>query len=199
MSRAISVTALVACCLASLGGPAGAQIPVDIVAGPTIATVSTDAYDTSSKVGFFVAAGTAFPLSETLFVSPYVGYVQKGTEFDDGTNGSYDYIEIPVFLGTQIPLNERWALGISAGPQVAFNVSCDEDGYDCSQYEDFKGTEFGIVGGVGLGVPISEAHVLSFGGTYDFGLTDIFSSEDDFSYKNRVLYLWVSFGSMIGG
>lgn len=199
MFKAITTTLLLACALGSLIEPVGAQIPVDIVAGPTISTVSTDAYDTKSKVGIFVAAGTAFPLSEKLFVSPYVGYVQKGTEFDDGTSGSYDYIEIPVFLGTQIPLNERWSLGISAGPQVAFNVRCDEDGYDCSQYEDFKRTEFGVIGGVGVGFPLSEAHVLSFGGTYDLGLTDVFSSEGDFSYKNRVLYLWVSFGSMIGG
>jgi hypothetical protein len=178
--------------------PARAQIPLTVVAGPTIASVSTDAYDASSTVGFFVAAGTAYPLSERVSLMPFVGYVQKGAEFD-GSKASYDYIEIPLFLGTRIALNEEWSLGLHAGPQVGFNINCDEDGYDCSDYEDFKGTEVGVVGGVALSHPLSESHTVSFGISYDLGLTDIFGSESDYSFKNRVLSLWAGIGSMIGG
>ncbi len=196
MRRITLAIITLACTLTLPTGQVQAQFPLTIVAGPTISTVSADGYDTSSKTGFFVAAGTALPLNETVALLPFVGYVQKGAKFDGGT-ASYDYIEIPVQLGVQFPLNERLDLGLSAGPQVSFNVNCDEDGYDCSQYDDFKSTEFGILFGGSLGFPLTEQLGGSIGADYDLGLTDLFDSEG--SFKNRVLYLWVSVTAMIGG
>jgi hypothetical protein len=190
--------AIVAGALAFPIGQGQAQVQLKLVAGPTFSTVATDEWDTSTKTGFFVAVGTAFPLGERFAVMPHVGYVQKGTEFSDDTKGSYDYIEIPILIGTKFPLGEKAELGISAGPQVAFNINCDEDGFDCSEYDDFKGTEFGIVGGAGVGFPLSDSKDLSFGASVDFGLTDVFDSVDG-GYKNRVYYLWASIGTQIGG
>lgn len=202
MLRTIAGAAVLSFALALSTGDAQAQIPLRIVAGPTIANVSTDDWDTSSKVGFFVAAGTAFELQDGLAVTPYLAFVKKGATFnatasESEGDGSYDYIEIPVLLSKQIPFGETKSIGLSLGPQVAFNINCDEDGYDCSEYEDFKSTEFGLVGGAGLGFPLGEAHTASVGVSFDFGLTDVFESEN--GYKNRVIYLWGSVGTTIGG
>jgi hypothetical protein len=197
MHKVIRGAAVLACLLAFHSGAAQAQFPLRVLAGPTISTISTDDFDTSSKMGFFVAAGTSFSLNERFSISPFLGYVQKGTEFSDGSNGSYDYIEIPVLLGTQVPVGEKASLSFSLGPQVAFNINCDEDGFDCTEYADFKSTEFGIVGGAGIGFPLSEPYNVSFGVSFDFGLTDLY--DIDSGYKNRVIYLWASLGTVIGG
>jgi hypothetical protein len=178
-------------------GRAQAQMPLNIVAGPTFANVSGDDVpdDNSSKTGFFVAAGTAFSINETFSIDPWVGYVQKGTSFDDG-DFSLDYIEIPVFLSATIPVGESASLGISAGPQIAFNVNCDENGDDCSEDSDFKSTEFGIVGAASIAFPLSDSVGLSLGGAADFGLTDVFDNSDG---KTRTYYLFAGLGFALGG
>ena len=191
-----------------LAGTAQAQFPLSIVAGPTIANISSDEYDTSSKVGFFVALGTAFPINETFSISPFVGYVQKGAKFkgtenaDDGED-TYSYIEIPVFITAGFPVSETINFGVGLGPQISFNMKCNEsipgeDDFDCKDYQDYVGsTDFGIVGSAGLQFPMGSSQI-GVGGGFDFGMKDIF---EDFEggYKNRGFYLYVSYGMVLGG
>src|SRR5690606_28920255 len=42
----------------------------------------------ASSFGFFAAVGTSFGVGESVAISPYLGYVQKGAEFD-GESASY--------------------------------------------------------------------------------------------------------------
>lgn len=179
-----------------LVGPVEAQFPVNIVAGPTFANLSgDDAEGFDSKTGFFVGAGTAIPLNETFFIEPYVAYVQKGAD-DAGAELSLDYIEIPVFLSANIPISESVALFIGAGPQVGFNINCDDDGFDCSDEDDLNKTDFGIVTSAGLGFPLSDTVFIGVGGGADFGLTDVFDSGDA---GNRAYYVSASVGMLLGG
>jgi hypothetical protein len=92
MINLTSGAALLACMLALVTGPAQAQTPLRVLAGPTISNVATDEFETSSKVGFFAAVGTSFALSENASISPFLGYVQKGAEFDDDSQDTYSYI-----------------------------------------------------------------------------------------------------------
>ena len=173
-----------------------AQFPLNIVAGPTFSNLSgDDAEDFDSKTGFFVAAGTAIPLNETFWIEPYVAYVQKGAD-DAGAELSLDYIEIPVFLNATIPLSESVVFAIGAGPQVGFNLSCDDDGFDCSDADDLNTMDFGILTSAGLGFPLSDTMSLGFGGGADFGLTDVFDSGDA---SNRAYYVFASLGILVGG
>lgn len=179
-------------------GRAQAQMPLNIVAGPTFANASGDDVpdDASSKTGFFVAAGTAFGISETFSIDPWVGYVQKGASLDDG-DFSVDYIEIPVFLTANIPVGESSMLALSAGPQIAFNINCeDPEGSDCSDNSDFKKTEFGIVTGASISFPLSDSVGLALGGAADFGLTDLFDQDN---VKTRTYYLFAGLGFGLGG
>lgn len=179
-----------------LVAPVDAQFPLSITAGPTFATLSgddTDGFD--SKTGFFVAAGTIIPLNETFSIDPHLAYVQKGADVS-GDELSLDYIEIPVLLTANIPLSESASVGLSAGPQVAFNTGCDDAGFDCSDEDDLNTTDFGILTSAGIGFPLSETVGLAVGGGADFGLTDVFDSGDG---SNRAYYIFVNLGFLIGG
>jgi hypothetical protein len=175
-----------------------AQFPLSFVAGPTFGSVSTSDFDgEGSTTGFFAAVGTSLPLSEVVSINPYVGYVRKGTTFDDGDYvEKFDYIEIPVLLNVGVPLGESAQLGLSAGPAIGFQISCDEDGDDCSEYEDHKGTEFSFMSAAGVSFPTSETGAISVGLAYDLGLTDLY---EDLDYKTRTFFLFLSYSTLVGG
>lgn len=179
-------------------GHVQAQFPFSIVAGPTFANLrGDDTEGAESKTGFFVAAGTAFQLNETFAVSPYLAYVQKGaSNGETNEDFSLDYIEIPVFLSATVPLGESASLGLSAGPQISFNINCDVEGFDCSDEEDFNGTDFGIVGSASIGFPVSDSASLALGGGADFGLKEY---RDGVDAKTRTYYLFAALNLALGG
>jgi len=175
---------------------AQAQTPIHFVAGPNLGTISTDDFDDAgSKIGFFAAVGTSFMLSENVSVSPYLAFVQKGADFD-GEDVSYDYIEIPVLLGTGFPVGETMTWNVFAGPQFGFQVNCDEDGFDCTEFSNHKGTEFGVVAGTGLQFPVSETGAFAVSIGADLGLTDLF---DELDYKTRTYFLSLQYSTTLGG
>lgn len=182
-----ALTALTAVGL--VAGEAHAQIPLRLSAGPTFATISSDDWETSITTRFFAAVGTRLAVGDQLAVVPSLAYVQKGTEFDDGTKGSYDYIQIPVLLSLTVPVGATTSLEFGAGPQVGLQVTCDEDGFDCSDYDNHEGTEFGLVGMAAVNFPITDRSTLSVGGGVDYGLSTLF---DELEYHTRTYSLSVS-------
>lgn len=185
-------------------GEVEAQFPLTFVAGPTFTSISSDEFDTSTKTGFFASVGTSFALNEQFAFQPFVGYVQKGAEFEGTSSGedTYNYIEIVGLFGTGFPLSESVNLIVSAGPQVSFNIECTESvpdlpDEDCKDFTDYTGgTDFGLVGNAGLQFPVGGS-TLGFGGGIDYGLSDIFENIDG-GYKNRGYYLWVAYGVVLG-
>lgn len=175
---------------------AQAQTPIHFVAGPNLGTISSDEFDEAeSKIGIFAAVGTSFMLSENVSLSPYVGYVQKGAEFN-GEDASYDYIEIPVLLGTSFPVGETMAWSVFGGPQFGFQINCDEGGFDCTEFTNHKGTEFGAILGTGLSFPVSETGALAVSLGADLGLSDLF---DELDYKTRTYFLSLQYSTTLGG
>lgn len=168
---------------------AQAQMPVHLSAGPTLGTISSDDFpDSESSIGFFAAVGTSLPVGESVAISPYLAYVQKGAEFD-GESASYDYIEIPVLISTWFPVGENMSWTIFAGPALGFQINCDEGGFDCTEFADHKSTEFSVLAGTGLKFP----NGLSVGIGVDVGMTDLFDTAD---YKTRTF--WASLGYTLG-
>lgn len=184
--------------LAFASDSAQAQLPLTFVGGPTFSTVSTSDFDgTGNKTGFFAAVGTRFPLTEAVSFNPYVGYMKKGVTFDDGDYvESFDYIEIPLLLNVGFPLGETSRLGLSAGPAFGFQIGCDEDGDDCSEYDNHKGTEFSFMGTAGVSFPTSPSASFSAGAGFDLGLTDIY---DELDYKTRTFFLFLAYSTVVGG
>ena len=67
--------------------PAEAQFPLTFAAGTLFATVSGDDVgdDVESETGFFVAVGTTIPMyGETVALTPFIGYTQRGWKEPDG-------------------------------------------------------------------------------------------------------------------
>ena len=185
----------------SLAGHASAQLPLNVYAGPTFATIAGDDVDDdfSSKTGFFVGVGTGIPLTETLAFEPGVAYVQKGTSYLEGgeeLETALDYIEIVGLLSAYFPLGESLMLSVGAGPEVAFNIGCDDDGFDCSDSDDLNGTDYGIVAIGNLLFPLSETLGLAVGGGADFGMADVFDSGDA---SNRAYFIFAGLGFTVGG
>lgn len=176
---------------------AAAQQPLHIVGGVNLGNISSDEFSGSStSVGFFAGVGTSFMLSDQISVSPYVAYVQKGAEFDSET-ASYDYIEIPVFLGVAVPVGESGTtFNVFGGPAIGFQINCDEGGFDCTEFDDHKGTEFSVVGGAGLAFPMGESGSLGVSVGADIGLTDLY---DTVSYKTRTFWASIGYTFMVGG
>ncbi len=156
IARWIAVTAVVALAAVIVPERAAAQT-INFIAGPVLANISTDDPDFESsdvKVGFFGAVGTSIQAGQSLFVSPYVAYVQKGAKFSDvDATLSYDYIEIPVFLGLRFPVGESVSGSVFAGPQVGFQINVMRTASTASDVDGRKSTEFGVAGGVGLRIP----------------------------------------------
>ena len=171
---------------------AQAQMPLHLTAGPSLGTISSDDFpDSDASFGFFAAVGTSFAVGESVAISPYVGYVQKGAEFNDET-ASYDYIEIPVFLSTWFPVGENMSWSIFAGPAIGFQINCDEDGFDCTEFEDHESMEISGLIGTGLMFPGG----FSVGVGADVGFTDLFDSVD---YKTRTFWLSLGYSTSLGG
>ncbi len=181
---------------------AQAQMPLHVTAGPTLGTISTDDPDfddAETTVRFFAAVGTSFLLSENVAVSPYLGYVQKGAQFFDGEfDASYDYIEIPVLVSVGFPVGESAMGSVFAGPQVGFQINCDEDGFDCSEFDTHESTEIGAMFGAGIRLPAGESGAFSIGLGADIGLTDLFDTGVD-SFKTRTYFLSLGYSTALGG
>lgn len=178
--------------------PAEAQFPLTFAAGPLFATVS--GADVESETGFFVAVGTAIPVSGgTVALTPFVGYTQRGWKEPDG-EGKLTYIDVPVFLGARFPLAGTTTFNVSAGPRVSFQLSCEfeESGgssEDCPEDEE-KSLDFGLLGKVGLRFELSASRFLAVGVSYDLGLTDIFETT---SGKNHGIYVYGGLTVLVGG
>ena len=193
--RSIRWSAAIASVLVSslvMVGQVQAQTPLHISAGPTLGTISSDDFpDSESSIGFFAALGTSLEVGESVAISPYLGYVQKGAEFD-GESASYDYIEIPVFISTWFPVGENMSWSIFAGPAIGFQINCDEGGFDCTEFTNHKSTEFGVLAGTGLQFPGG----FSVGVGADIGMTDLF---DELDYKTRTFWLSLGYTAWLGG
>lgn len=192
--------------LALLAAPANAQRPLILVGGLNMATVEGDDVDEiDSRRGIFFGVGTGLALSPSISVSPFVAYVQRGFESEDGVvEANITYIDVPVFLGVSVPLGETFSLSLSAGPRISFNLGCELEGegisIDCNEFEEIgsdpESIDFGLIGDVGLGFALSPTMNLGIGAGYDMGMNDVFA---DIEAKHRAPFFYAALSFLMGG
>lgn len=133
-------------------------------------------------------------LSDHLALQPELSYVPKGAELGGeavdliGAEIALDYVTIPLLLRISTPPSNVAPFGY-VGPAIGVRVSCtlsgdDETGADiesdCGDAGpvgelpafDTRGTELGLVAGLGLAVPFGAASVV-MEGRLDYGLSNI--------------------------
>lgn len=190
-----------------LSAPAAAQSSFGIVGGlvRSEAELASEGISISfdKRSGFALGLSMEHQLSPMLSFAPEAMYVTKGFEVEfegDAFGLKFGYLEVPLLLratfGSAGAGARPW---VTAGPAVAFKLSCDatidadeiEAEAECTEVDEgeeepneFKSVDFGLM--VGAGVDFGRFGVSV---RYDLGLANILDTTEDVSYKNRALML----------
>lgn len=143
----------------------------------------------SSRNGFAIGLGLVSSAPVGLGVEGL--YAQRGITGDAGGGRELDYIDVPVYLrfGITNPTAEPYFI---VGPQVSFELKCDDNGEDCPSGRD--NISYSAVIGAGLRLP--QAAGMSIEARYVYGLSNLRLSTvaDSDSYQTRSFLLLFALG-----
>lgn len=188
MNRSPAVLA-VALLVAATAAPAEAQVGVK--GGMTYANVSNSGVlpgDLDARTGFAVGLSFATMPTDPVGFGIEALYAQHGVEADEAINGyELDYIDVPIYARLMIPA-EGVQPFVYAGPQVSFEVRCEQGPNDCPD-GDRPSTIYAAVAGAGLRFGAEGGFSLE--GRYVYGLRDLNlgTVTDDESYRDRSFQL----------
>ncbi|MDE3258701.1 MAG: porin family protein [Gemmatimonadota bacterium] len=203
----ISAVALLAMCVPST---ANGQTTFTIRGGVSRATMSGFEEVESvvkARTGLALGASVGIPIQDNLSLRLDGGYVQKGLHGKGDAAGldiNSDYIEFSG-LGV-VDLSKSGGSAVAyffAGPSMAFLASCGpSDRFEhgessASCREGSRSIDFGITGGTGADMAVSEQMTLAVDLRYTLGLLSIDETGGD-DVKNRNLILQVGVGFPIG-
>jgi hypothetical protein len=159
-----------------------------VTAGVNVATFSgSDADDADWRSDFMGGLSLNFGISDMLSLQPELLYSRKGAKASEGgitETIKLGYIDVPVLVKFAMGTAQQLRPVFFVGPSIGFLVSCDWTitGFgseDCK--DEFKSTDFGVVGGVGFDVGAIGVFV-----RFQQGLTKLFD-DDDSDLFNRVI------------
>lgn len=157
-----------------------------------ISDVSGD-FDNDGRSGFH--AGVDFRIGDKVYIQPGAHYYALKSDFtnegivdeviDELTDEvQLQTIRVPVMIGTSFLQNDVLGLRAQTGLVGLFPIGTSDN--TIFDNDDYRNTNFGAA--VGLGIDIS---ILTLDIIYDFGLTDSFEDDANFSGKNNILSLSV--------
>jgi hypothetical protein len=154
--------------------------------------------DGSSRLtSFAVGLSMQRAAGPNLTFAPELLYIVKGVRFvdEDDFQAKFSYVEVPLLFRYSFSGGGQVTPFITAGPSVAYLVSCkvsdsdDSETCDDAYTEDgsYKKFDFGVMIGAGIA---SQRVSLSL--RYDMGLANI-EQDEDWNSKHRALMLMVGF------
>ena len=195
--------ALVLASLALTAAPAAAQSGINLVGGLVSAKFSQEFDgvdsddDIANRSGFAIGIGLNRWLSPSLSFAPEALYIVKGGKDDDtDANAKFAYVELPLLLRYSFSTGGQVRPFITAGPTVAFQMSCDISDEDdntatCDEVygeeDSYESIDFG--GMIGAGFMFNRFGVSV---RYEMGFKDI-DKEEDIVSKNKALMVLASF------
>lgn len=172
-------------------------------AGMNVSTLTGDVEDVNSRIGFNVGVSLDIPLLQSLYLQTGLYATQKGFKYDETDDGvTYEekanplYLQIPILASYRYNFSDATQLQVNFGPYLAYGIAGkykESGSYSNASVEheyDYFGDDDDQFGAkrfdcglmVGAGVTVSKFYI---GCAYEFGLTNIFDSEDDdYSVKN---------------
>ena len=189
------------------------QTTLGIRGGMSRATLEQDLDEgQKGRTGLILGASAIIPVQDRLGLRLDAGYVQKGTKVEDESEElgfNFDYLEVSglgvVNLG---PSGSQASLYMLAGPSMAYLTSCElslegtdwegerySESVSCDD-DETRTIDFGITGGVGAELPISQQMRISIDLQYTLGLLTV--DKDSDLIQNRALTLQVGVGFPIG-
>ena len=158
--------------------------------------------------GITIGLAVTVPFSERLGLQLGGRYVQKGSHWRSWRDGfsfesgmESEYVELATQLKGRFPLlGDRLSAYATAGPAVAFKTSCDwnevvtimgafvsEISASCARVGLGLGDfDFGLSGGTGVEIWLSESMGVSVGVAYTLGLLNVATSRTS-NFKNRAM------------
>lgn len=191
--------------LALLIQPGGlsAQVAVGGGAGLTFTNltgddVGDDEFD--SRTGFYIGGSLGLPLTPMFGIGTGAYYVQKGAKEPVGDDElKLEYLEVPILLQvTPTQADRPVAVSLFLGPNLGFNLSCDQGGSEPDCSDSVKSFELGLLAGAGLAFGLGERATFSVNGGLDLGLTSI-SDEEDENIKNTAYFVGIGVSVPVGG
>lgn len=165
-----------------------------VKAGLNLSSLTGDAQDAKSLVGFQVGGFAEIKIIDKLAIQPELLFSTQGAKFD-GFDGDSDYDTKLNYLN--IPVLAKYfitdAFTVEAGPQIGFLLSAKTDGDDVK--DDVKSVDLGF--NFGAGYNFTEN--LSVGLRYTLGLSSIddtpseFGFDGDLSIRNSNLALALAY------
>jgi len=144
--------------------------------------------DYNLEAGWSVGGWLNIPLANRFSIEPQLMYSSYGYHANTTTplllnDGRVRYISLPLFL----KLHAGDKVAITAGPQIDFFSSFEDDEHSASRQDDnFKQTSFSVFGGLEIfphgGVTIFGRYIH---GLSDMDVTGTFG--DDLNYRNQVI------------
>ena len=188
------ISTLVLIVVMSIASPAQAQFDQTTFgakAGFTAYSLTADngSSETSDlRLGWTIGVFANVPLSPMFDFQPELSFIQKGGQdsFSEGglnidSNTILNYIEIPLLVRYNIPLETEVLPYITAGPTFGYLVGADvkveSDGSSAttSIKDDLNAINVGVSLGLGLGL-----RQFSLDYRYEFGLTDLSDNDGMF-------------------
>ena len=196
--------------------PTFGQTTIGIRGGVSRATVDgtvdgSDIDNADARTGIKFGASATIPIQDKFSLRLGGDYVQKGYGFGGDLEGfsadadvSLDYIELSgLGVVNLTPPESPASVYVLAGPAVAFNTKCEgsysgvllSESFNETEGCDSKSFDFGITGGVGAEMAMSEGMTFSVELLYTLGILSITEGDD---IKNRAIALQVGVGFPIG-
>lgn len=137
---------------------------------------------TDRKLGFTVGTFAEMPLTGSFSLQPELLYTQKGGTEED-VDFNLDYLELPVLVKYNLPVEGRLVPSLYAGPYAAYTLrrSFKSEGVSIDADEFFKSVDYGATFGVDFGYRFAR-RAATLGLRYDLGLANIF--DDDFEFDD---------------
>lgn len=163
-----------------------------------LTTHTGDVSGIKSMLSFGAGGLFRFSLNPQFSIQPEVLLVLKGSQEkgDDGDKLNMVYIEVPALAMYRPPTEGKISPSFFAGPAIGLLVSAKVGGEDVK--DEFNSVDFGLVLGAGVDFETGPKGKISFDGRYTMGVSNILKDSGDYSVKNGVFSLWVSYIFPIG-
>ena len=206
--------AFLAICSAFLfSSPLSGQTTLGFQGGLSLATIGgsdADYMDPGYRTGIGLGAFLNLPVTELLSIQPEFFYLQKGfqtTEQGVEITFAVDYVEIPVLLRIDVPVEGTIAPYFLVGPALGFKASCEVTGsdagvevsLDCDEAEvELKALDLGAVVGAGLSFEAGPGD-FQIQARYNYGFMSVDDSEYEDDIKSRAFSFLVGYSFLMGG
>ncbi len=177
----------------TLAAPAHAQLGLHVLGGAGSSTVlleDEDDEDAGHKFGYHAGAGLTVPFWNGIGLRVDALYVQKGAVLDASQPGVTIEADIDLAyfeFAPSVTFGDEYVYAMG-GAWFAYKASCDisitavgmtreeECGDDTL---DFKDTDYGVAGGLGMMVPLAAGLTLGIEGIYSAGLANASADDGD--------------------